>query len=361
MSRSIPRRRLTALAALLSGALSCTATEVAEFLISGMIGDPDVTGEVVALLNGQGLGAQPFAVTVGGGMAYISTTNPAHNGRILYLNVPTKAGSYILQTERTGVSGEGTPPYVCVGGSTDVCGTGTITVRRAITRQEGEQRLLDLVVDFSGVTTSLGPLTGGVSACVDRHDAASCGPSYSGGTGSGSGSSGGGSSGGGNTACTNSFVVDSVLSIYSGNNLRPANRKTVTASGTRINVVGSSVPATGISLSSTELVSSTNPRYVVQLIIPNTLLAANRQLNFIAGQAQGVFVAQFRSNDGTIIPDTWRTDRDYGRNRDMGDLTISAVSPQIRGVFNFVATGDGYPTITNYFARINSGTFCVNP
>jgi hypothetical protein len=334
-------------------AIACTPTEVEEFVLRGLTGDAGVTGEVVALLNGQDLANTFFNVDASGGMVYITSNTQRLNGRMVTVNVPLKAGTYPLQPSN-GTAGAGSPTSVCLGA--DACGTGTVTVRRATALQEGEQRLLDIVVDFTSVTMPQGALTGGVSACVDQHNAASCGPGVSGAT-----AGGGGSSGGGSAACANSFVVDSVLSLYNTNNVRSANRVTVPGSGRRITVSGTAVPSTGLSVTSTQLVSSTNPRYVVQLIIPNSLLTPNRTMNFIAGEAVGVFVAQFNSNDGTIIPDTWRTDRDFGRNRDMGDLTISAVTPQIRGTFNFVATGDGYPTITPYYARITSGSFCVNP
>jgi hypothetical protein len=361
MSQTPLLRRLVAMTALSCGALACSPTEVAEFVIRGLTGDAEVAGQVIALLNGQDLENTFFNVEASGGKVYLTTNTQRLNGRTLVVNVPLKAGTYTLEPGN-GTAGEGSPTSVCVSGTVaNVCGTGRVTVLRATTRQEGEQRLLDVVVEFTSVTMPEGSLTGGISACVDRHDTASCGPGIGGGTAGGGTAGGGGSSGGGGNSCTNGFVVDSLLSIYDRNNVRSANRVTVAGSGRRITVSGASVPSTGISVTSTELVSSTHPRYGVQLIIPNSLLTANRTLNFIAGQAVGVFVAQLNSSDGTIIPDSWRTDRDFGRNRDMGDLTITAVSPQIRGTFNFVATGDGYPSITPYYARINSGTFCVTP
>ncbi|MDP2285935.1 MAG: hypothetical protein Q8L06_17485, partial [Pseudohongiella sp.] len=93
-------------------------------------------------------------------------------------------------------------------------------------------------------------------------------------------------------------------------------------------------------------------------------LVANKTLSFLnAGVGTGL------TNTGAVgrliavnggVNDDWRTNRDFGKNKPMGEIKITAVTPEIRGSYSFKASGDGYPTLNKQYAEV-SGTFCIKP
>lgn len=175
-----------------------------------------------------------------------------------------------------------------------------------------------------------------------------------GGSGNGSGSSGNS----GSTSCVNLIEAKNLVSywpqITSGN-----------ATGTGKRVAGNSIFA-DYKTSDVALVlegSAGGTRYVVQLMFTASNLTANKTLEFRnAGTGTGLTntgaVGRLIAFNGTVNDD-WRTNRDFGKNKNMGTLRILTVSPKITGTYSFQASGDGYPSSNNQFVNV-SGTFCID-
>jgi hypothetical protein len=105
-------------------------------------------------------------------------------------------------------------------------------------------------------------------------------------------------------------------------------------------------------------------RYQVQMMLTKGNLDANKTIPFRnAGVGTGLTssgaVGRLIAVNGSVNDD-WRTNRDAGKNQPMGEIRITAVTPEIRGTYNFNATGDGYPTLNKQYAQV-SGNFCIKP
>lgn len=110
--------------------------------------------------------------------------------------------------------------------------------------------------------------------------------------------------------------------------------------------------------------TSGSTRYVVQIMFTASNLVANKTLEFRnAGTGTGLTnsgaVGRLIAFNGTVNDD-WRTNRDFGENKNMGTLKILTVTPKITGTYSFDASGDGYPSLNDQFAKV-SGTFCIDP
>lgn len=165
-------------------------------------------------------------------------------------------------------------------------------------------------------------------------------------------------SGGGNTTdCKNTISVLGAVSYYSYMNVG-----TITADSI-VNV--KCIKTTGDNNATAFVISGDYNRskyplkYQVQIIVPPQLLKAGNILKF--NVSQGV-IGTLVSIDGTPNgpTDSWRTNRDYGKTRDMGTLNIISISPKIQANYEFEASGDGYPSLNKQYTK-TKGTFCVDP
>jgi hypothetical protein len=174
-----------------------------------------------------------------------------------------------------------------------------------------------------------------------------------GGTGGGSGSSGG------SNACVNSIDANIQASYWpqlvSGS---------ATGTGRKVaaNAIFSNYKSTDVALVIEGNTGGT--RYMVQIMLTGSNLVANKSLDFInggtgAGLTSAGAVGRLIASKGTVNDD-WRTNRDWGKNQDRGNLTILTVSPQITGTYDFEASGDGYPSLNKQYARV-VGKFCIDP
>lgn len=187
------------------------------------------------------------------------------------------------------------------------------------------------------------------------------------GSGSG-GSSGNGSSG----SCTSTFEVTSLTSYYSGSALSYPQRS-LAAKSAVTTVEGGSGKA--IILSS-DLTIESVPRFRLQLMIPGSSFRTGtyevRDDQNILGfdSTSGAIVRLIYSigqSGGTEVNDSFWSNKDWGSQRarqgvSSGTINISSVSAtQVKGTFsNLQLSGDGYPSLNNYFATLASGTFCAN-
>ena len=182
-----------------------------------------------------------------------------------------------------------------------------------------------------------------------------------GGISGGGGSSGGGSTGGGtgSTSCVNSIDAKNLVSYW-------PQIKSGAATGTGKRVAGNTIFA-DYKASDVALVldgSAGGTRYVIQIMLTGPNLVANKTLEFRnAGTGTGLTstgaVGRLIAFNGTVNDD-WRTNRDFGKNKNMGTLKILTVSPKITGTYSFQASGDGYPSLNNQFVNV-SGSFCIDP
>ncbi|TFH74918.1 hypothetical protein E3V39_01850 [Gammaproteobacteria bacterium LSUCC0112] len=184
-------------------------------------------------------------------------------------------------------------------------------------------------------------------------------PSVPGSGGSTGGSGSGGSSG--SSACVNTINVSPTNFASYWSQIKPGN---ATGTGRRAagNTVFSDLRSTDVALI-LDATSGSN-RYQVQMMLTPANLVANKTLPFLnAGVGAGLTstgaVGRLIAVNGGVNDD-WRTNRDFGKNKNMGEIRISAVTPEIRGTYSFRASGDGYPTLNNQYAEV-SGTFCIKP
>ncbi len=175
----------------------------------------------------------------------------------------------------------------------------------------------------------------------------------------GGGSSGGSTGGSGTGACTNAIDAKNLVSYWS-------QIKSGSATGTGKKVAGNTIFA-DYKTSDVGLVldgSAGGTRYVVQIMLTGSNLVANKTLEFRnAGTGTGLTstgaVGRLIAFNGTVNDD-WRTNRDFGKNKNMGTLRILTISPKITGTYSFQASGDGYPSLNNQFVTV-TGTFCIDP
>lgn len=178
----------------------------------------------------------------------------------------------------------------------------------------------------------------------------------------GSGGSTGGSGGSsGTTSCVNTINVSPTNFESYWTQIKPGN---ATGTGSRAagNTVFSDLRSTDVALI-LDATSGSN-RYQVQMMLTPANLVANKILPFLnAGVGTGLTstgaVGRLIAVNGGVNDD-WRTNRDFGKNKNMGEIRITAVTPEIRGTYSFRASGDGYPTLNKQYAEV-SGTFCIKP
>ncbi|GAB2484933.1 hypothetical protein [Algoriphagus taiwanensis] len=183
--------------------------------------------------------------------------------------------------------------------------------------------------------------------------------------GSGGGSGGGtdsGGSGSGSGSCINEIKAPTLVS-YWGDQIRPVSQVTGTGKKVAGNTIFSDYKSSDVGL----VIDGTSgdTRYVIQILLTPGNLVANKRLDFInagagAGLTNAGAVGRLIALKGSINDD-WRTNRDFGKNKDTGNLFIESVSPQIRGTYEFEAYGDGYDNKTNKQLAKVSGSFCIDP
>lgn len=179
-------------------------------------------------------------------------------------------------------------------------------------------------------------------------------------SGGGSGSGGSGSTGGsGSGTCVNEIKAPTLVSYW--DQIKPGS---ATGTGKKVaaNTIFSNYTASDVALVIDGTSGST--RYVVQIMLTASNLVANKTLEFRnAGTGTGLTstgaVGRLIALNGTVNDD-WRTNRDFGKNKNMGTLRILTVTPKITGTYSFDASGDGYPSLNNQFAKV-SGSFCIDP
>lgn len=183
----------------------------------------------------------------------------------------------------------------------------------------------------------------------------------SGGVSGGDGSSGGGTGGGsgGSGSCLNEIKAPTLVSYW--DQIGPG---AATGTGKKVaaNTIFSNYAASDVALILDGTSGST--RYVVQIMFTASNLVANKTIEFRnAGTGTGLTstgaVGRLIAANGTVNDD-WRTNRDFGKNKNMGTLTIKTISPKITGTYSFDASGDGYPSLNSQFAKV-SGSFCIDP
>ena len=274
-------------------------------------------------------------------------------GDTYYLRIPSQNKSFDLIQDYlddamtfvsniyTPVSGIGNLNYFTVKATDTYDGTGSFKLTavgefKATNSSQIKQLVYEFEIDFDTKRT------GGISG--------------------GGGSSGGGSTGGGTgiTSCVNEIKAP-ILRSYWSDQIKPGS-----ATGTGKKVAAKTI-FSNYTDSDVALVidgTSGNTRYVVQIILMGSNLVAGKKIDFRnAGVGTGLTstgaVGRLIAFNGTVNDD-WRTNRDWGKNQDRGDLTIETVSPKITGTYNFQASGDGYPSLNNQYTEV-SGRFCIDP
>ncbi|MBX3637528.1 MAG: hypothetical protein KF683_19335 [Rubrivivax sp.] len=298
-------------------------------------------------------------------------------GNMLFAMVPPELGPHTLTN-----SGERGATYVTICAENDPtigCAVlvGTVTVERVHlvgdTSIPRRPAVVDMSINLEGSRVEkrnfLGelmgsyPVSGRIEVCVDEeHSSTGC-QQLSGGrlvTGkdrgeTGDGGGGGGSGGGGSAGCSSEFTIDRLKGYYSAATLTAPKR---VAANTRLVSADNGDPA--IVLESTERIEG-QTRYVTQIVVPSARFAAGTT-SFAVGQAIGVLVYSIGTDTrGNNVADSFRTNRDWGRAQaSVGTLTIESTSPQLRGSFQFQASGDGYPSLNDFFATVSGGRFCMN-
>lgn len=183
-------------------------------------------------------------------------------------------------------------------------------------------------------------------------------------------SSGGGGGSTGSGSCVNEFrVINPFQSYYSGN---PVSIPfTATGTGSISNMDGGRV----ILISSSQKIEEV-PRFRLQLMIPSSKLTTGtvrilddqNNLGFDStGGAIARLIYSIGKSNGTEVNDSFWSNKDWGSQRarsgvDGGTITITSMSPMITGTFsNLQLSGDGYPSLNNFFATVVDGKFCVSP
>ncbi|MBP5858203.1 ankyrin repeat domain-containing protein [Marivibrio halodurans] len=133
--------------------------------------------------------------------------------------------------------------------------------------------------------------------------------------------------------------------------------------GTRLSVQASVLPAEGgraVRLESTGGVGNAT-RVVAQIMIPDRYREpANIPLNddnTIPGLENGAVgtLDIYRGREYA----NFRSNFDFGRNRDMGSVQLLEAGSRLRGTFSFDAVEDGYPRRGNQYKADIAGSFCA--
>lgn len=118
------------------------------------------------------------------------------------------------------------------------------------------------------------------------------------------------------------------------------------------------------------------PRFRLQLMLPNNKLAVGtvkilddqNNLGFDpSGGAIARLIYSIGSSNGSEVNDSFWSNKDWGSQRarsgqDSGTIVITSMSPKISGTFTGLQlSGDGYPSLNNFFANVVDGKFCVTP
>ncbi|TDQ18892.1 hypothetical protein DFQ04_0703 [Algoriphagus boseongensis] len=179
-------------------------------------------------------------------------------------------------------------------------------------------------------------------------------------TGGGSGSTGGTGGSGGTGTCVNEIKAPKLVAYW--DQIKPVALATGTGKRIAANQVFSDLKASDVGL----FIDATSggTRYVVQILFTSANLVANKTINFQnggagAGLTNAGAIGILYAKNGSVSDD-WRTNRDFGKNKNMGTLTIKTVTPKITGTYSFKASGDGYPSLNNQYAEV-SGSFCIDP
>lgn len=278
----------------------------------------------------------------------------ASNGATLRVYAPSAPGTYPLVDFASADKPEASVSVSTATGAFSNA-TGSVTIVRGAVQGNGEDRLVDFAATLTSANTSLGALSGSGSACVDRHSSATCGTPIV--------ASGGSGGTGGAGVCENRFTITSLAGLYpTGAVTSP---RAVPATGLRTS--GSSGdPA--IVLNSTERIEG-QVRYQVQLLIPSTQFRVgtvnvfdnNLTTNVLEGGVAVLVYSIGTASNGVNVTDSFRSNHDFGRNQDMGDIFIDEIGSKVKGRFTFTAVGNGYPSLNQFRAQVDTGRFCVDP
>lgn len=159
----------------------------------------------------------------------------------------------------------------------------------------------------------------------------------------------------GSSACVNEFTIERLNGSYSAGQITAPKKVEATAKMVRAD---NGMPV--IALESKEQIEG-QIRYQLFIIAPSPSFSVG-SVAFASGQAIGTLIYSIgTSRSGDNVADALRTNRDWGRSQgSVGRVTVEATTPQIRGTFNFMASGDGYPSLNNYFTAVSNGRFCVS-
>jgi len=165
---------LVALAAVL-GACGQTPAEpdpVETLDLTVAAGDPDITANATWTVGGTTVTSSVSSIAIRNG--WITLRYESGSGDALQVIVPTRRGDVAITG--TGLGGEEASVRLTRAGTSAPL-VGSINVGRIHLRNdEGGDILVDLDIDLRGATLmGVGTVTGGGSACLDRHTTAVCG------------------------------------------------------------------------------------------------------------------------------------------------------------------------------------------
>lgn len=170
----IPARSFLALLALLSacGQSPAEPDPVETLDLNVAAGDPDITANATWTVGGATVTSTVSSIAIRNG--WITLRYESSTGDALLVVVPTRRGDVAITG--TGVSSEEAAVRLTRAGTSTPL-VGSINVGRVHLRNdEGGDVLVDLDIDLRGATlTGVGSVTGGGSACLDRHSTAVCG------------------------------------------------------------------------------------------------------------------------------------------------------------------------------------------
>lgn len=158
-------------------------------------------------------------------------------------------------------------------------------------------------------------------------------------------------------SCANRFTINGLKAGYSAANF--AGAKTVETTAEK-----SGSGDTVVILRSKEMIEGVN-RYALALSIPGSKLKVGtvpfQDDNTVEGLESGA-VGQLQysigATNGYSVGDILHTNKDYGRNKVMGQLIIESLSP-LSGRFEFEAAQDGYPSLNDFHTKVTDGRFCA--
>lgn len=315
--------------------------------------------EVVGSLTDNGVPASNLSVAnITASESQITFTLASPNLVRLTFSIPSKNGTYTLM-EDVPSDEEGIEVYADGYSFSGKSGSATISSFSADIL-DGTRGKISFKLKGEGVFGGSDPRSINRSLGFDltinfdnRNDPVASPPSNPvGGTGGTGGSTG-------STGCLNSIDANIQASywpqILSGS---------VTGTGRKVaaNAIFSNYKSTDVALVIEGNTGGT--RYMVQIMFLGSNLEANKSMDFInggtgAGLTNAGAVGRLIAVKGTVNDD-WRTNRDWGKNQDRGNLIIETITPQITGSYFFQASGDGYPSLNRQFATV-SGRFCIDP